>query len=168
MAQGKYYHYYVEGQTDAKMISTLKTDYQFVVPGKVEKFNVIEEQLTPKRTMGLKKGTIVVLVFDTDTNNNSILDKNIRFLKQQKNISRIICITQVGNLEDELMRSCNIREIKELTGSRSNSDFKNDMLKQNNFKKKLDTKYFDFNKFWSCSATNQFSYITNEAAKIKK
>ncbi len=98
----KYYHYYVEGQTDEKMISILKTDYQLVMPGKVEKFNVIEKELTPKRTIGLKKGTIVVLIFDTDTNNDSILDKNIKFLKRQNNISKIICITQISNLEDEL------------------------------------------------------------------
>ncbi len=164
----KYYHYYVEGQTDEKMVRILKTDLQLVVPGKVEKFNIIENELSSSRTIGLKKGTIVVLVFDTDTNNNSILDKNIKFLQEQNNISKVICITQVGNLEDELIRSCDIKEIRELTGSRSNSDFKNDMLKQNNFMNKLERKFFDFNKFWNCSASNQFSYINNEAKLIKK
>jgi hypothetical protein len=169
MAQCKYYHYYAEGETDVKMISTLKTEYQCVQPGKVDRFNVIQEELTAYRTMGLKKGTTVVLVFDTDiTNNTSILNKNIEFLKKQKNIDKIICITQILNLEDELIRSCNISTIKELTGSRSNSDFKIDMIRQSNFKKKLEDKHFDFKKFWGCSAKNEFSYIKNDADLIRK
>lgn len=169
MAQCKYYHYYAEGETDVKMISTLKTEYQCVQPGKVEHFNVIQKELTAIRVMALKKGTIVVLVFDTDiTSNTSILNKNIEFLKKQKNIDKVICITQILNLEDELIRSCNISTIKELTGSKSNSDFKNDMIKQSNFKKKLEDKDFNFNKFWNCSASNVFNYIKNEASSIKK
>lgn len=104
--------------------------------------------------MALKRGTAVVLVFDTDTVNSNILDKNIDFLKKQKNINKVICITQIENLDDELKRSCKIKQIKELTGSKSNSDFKNNMLKQNNFKKKLDDKCFNFEEFWNCSAKN--------------
>lgn len=168
MAQNKYYHYYVEGETDKKIVGILKTDYQYIIPGKVERFNVIQEELTSKRTMLLRRGTTVVLVFDTDTDNSDILDKNIKFLSKQKNISSVICITQVENLEGELIRSCNIRQIKELTGSKSNSDFKSDMLKQNNFKNKLDDKNFNFENFWNCSATNHFNYIINEAELIKK
>ena len=41
------------------------------------------------------------------------------------------------NLEDELIRSCDIRQIKELTGSKSNKDFKRDVIKDNSFHKKL-------------------------------
>lgn len=163
-----YFHYYVEGKTDEKMVSILKSEYQFIIPGKVETFNIIEKELTRNRTMLLKKGTIVVLVFDTDTQNNIILDKNIKFLQKQSNISKIYCITQVRNLEEELIRSCSIREIKELTESKSNTEFKKDMLKQNNFKDKLDSKKFDMNKFWSSSAPPPFSHIRNEAFSIKK
>ena len=169
MAQCKYYHYYAEGETDVKMISTLKTEYQYVQPGKVDHFNVIQKELTANRTMGLKKGTTVVLVFDTDKiDNTSILNKNIEFLKKQKNIDKVICITQILNLEDELIRSCNITTIKELTGSKSNRDFKTDMIRQSNFKKKLEDKNFDFKKFWNCSANNVFSYIKNDADLIRK
>lgn len=168
MAQNKYYHYYVEGETDVKMVSTLKTDYQYILPGKVEKFNVIQQELNSNRTMGLKRGTVVILVFDTDTSNHDILDKNINFLKKQKNISKVICITQVENLEDELIRSCNIKQIKELSGSKSNRDFKTDMIKLGNLKKKLNDKCFNFQRFWNSSARNHFNYIKNEAEIIKK
>lgn len=168
MINSKYYHYYVEGETDEKMASILKTDYQYIVSGKIEKFNVIQQELTSTRTMGLKRGTAVILVFDTDTNNSDILDKNITFLKKQKNISNVICIPQVDNLEDELKRSCRIKQIKELTGSKSNREFKNDMIKQNNFKNKLDDKAFNFRNFWNSLPKNHFSYIKNEASTIKR
>ena len=137
MGQNKNNHYYVEGDNEKKMISILKTDYQFIVPGKVEKFNVVQDEFTKKRLMTLKKGTVAILVFDTDTNNSDILDKNICFLREQSIIRDIICVTQVSKLEDELKRSCNIKAIKELTGSKTNTEFKSDMIKDNSFKKKL-------------------------------
>lgn len=125
-------------------------------------------KLTEARLITLKKGTTIVLVFDTDTNKTDILEKNLRFLERQKGlIKEIILITQVSNLEDELIRSCNIREIRELTGSRSNTEFKGDLLKTNNLKAKLDKKSFDFNKFWIANAHNDFQFINNDASKVK-
>lgn len=168
MAKSKYYHYYVEGETELKMVAILKTDYQYILPGKIEKFNIIQEELTSNRIRALKKGTTVVLIFDTDTTNTIILDKNIKFIKNQANVSKVLCITQVSDLEDELKRSCNIRQIKELTGSKSNGEFKNDMIKQNDFKRKLDNKNFNFNKFWISSPQNLFAYIKNDSEQIKK
>lgn len=40
------YHYFVEGEDDRKVVNTLKTDLQWIKPGKVQVFNVIEEELT--------------------------------------------------------------------------------------------------------------------------
>ncbi|MFV0393803.1 MAG: hypothetical protein ACK5LC_05350 [Coprobacillaceae bacterium] len=167
MGKNKIYHYYVEGETEKKLINILKTEYQIIKSGKVEKFNITIKKMKPNRVIPLKKGTIVVLVFDTDIENSSILDANIEFLEKQKNISEIICITQVNNLEDELKRSCKITEIKHLTGSMTNTEFKKDMLKQSNLKKKLDDKCFDFSRFWIMSPKESFSHIENEAKKIK-
>jgi len=133
----KYYQYYVEGQDEEKLIQVLKTELRLIEPGKVEKFNVVSEELTKLRIMSLKMGTIVVLVFDTDAGNINTLKKNIKFLKEQKAIKNVLCITQVKNLEDELKRSCDIKDVKELTGSKSNSDFKHDIRKEKQFGKKL-------------------------------
>lgn len=36
-----YYHYFVEGPDDKKVLDTLKTDLRMILPGKVEKFNVV-------------------------------------------------------------------------------------------------------------------------------
>ena len=79
----------------------------------------------------------------------------------------MLCITQVKNLEDELKRSCNIKEIKELTGSKSNSDFKHDMRKEKQFGNKMMKKGFDMEKFWIKTDNHIYKEILNQAAEIK-
>ena len=96
---GKLYQYYVEGQDDEKIVKVLKTELRLIEPGKVERFNVVSEEFTTLRVMALKTGTIVVLVFDTDAGSVDILKKNIEFLERQKSIKKVLCITQVKNLE---------------------------------------------------------------------
>lgn len=96
-------------------------------------FNVIQQKLTKLRLMSLKPDTIVILIFDTDNGESATLLENIKFLKQNTNVKDVLCITQVKNLEDELIRSCDIKQIKELTGSKSNKDYKRDLIKDNTF-----------------------------------
>ena len=69
------YHYYVEGDDEKKVIDTLKTSMQLIISGKVDVFNVIERKFTRNQIMRLKQGTIVVLVFDTDTNQHPLFTK---------------------------------------------------------------------------------------------
>lgn len=160
------YHYFVEGEDDRKVVNTLKTDLQWIKPGKVQVFNVIEEELTSLITRTLKPGTIVVLVFDTDTGKKNTLLKNIRFLQKDSNVKQVLCIMQVKNLEDEFLRSCAISQIKELTGSKSNSDYKRDLLRQNNLADKLKKHQFQFEKFWN-SSDKVYESICNDSAQIK-
>jgi len=168
MIRNKYYHYFVEGENEEKIVNILKTELQWIVPGKVQKFNVIEKLLTKNRLLTLNCGTIVILVFDTDTGKSDILRQNIALLKKHKSVKDIYCITQVDNLEDELVRSCTIKEIKELTDSDSNSDFKRDMLKDTKLKNKLLKCNFDFEKFWNSVPPKKYQGINNDAKKIKK
>lgn len=160
------YHYFVEGEDDRKVVNTLKTDLQWIKPGKVQVFNVIEEELTSLITRTLKPGTIVVLVFDTDTGKKNTLLKNIRFLQKDSNVKQVLCIMQVKNLEDEFLRSCAISQIKELTGSKSNSDYKRDLLRQSNLADKLKKYQFQFEKFWN-SSDKVYESICNDSAQIK-
>lgn len=160
------YHYFVEGEDDRKVVNTLKTDLQWIKPGKVQVFNVIEEELTSLITRTLKPGTIVVLVFDTDTDKKNTLLKNIRFLQKDSNVKQVLCIMQVKNLEDEFLRSCAISQIKELTGSKSNSDYKRDLLRQSNLADKLKKHQFQFEKFWN-SSDKVYESICNDSAQIK-
>lgn len=113
-----------------------------------------------------EEGTIVVLVFDTDTGKKNTLLKNIRFLQKDSNVKQVLCIMQVKNLEDEFLRSCAISQIRELTGSKSNSDYKRDLLRQSNLADKLKKHQFQFEKFWN-SSDKVYESICNDSAQIK-
>ena len=134
---GKNYQYYVEGEDEEKIVKVLKTELRLIEPGKIEKFNVVSEQFTNLRVMSLKMGTVVVLVFDTDAGNIDILKKNIEFLKKQKSIKKVLCITQVKCLEDELKRERKANEkIK-----KQKRKMKKSKIAQNKRKSKFNTKY---------------------------
>jgi len=167
MGKKGYYQYYVEGADEEKIISVLKTDMGLIIPGKVQRVNVAQEVLTNLRLMQLKKDTTIILIFDTDAGNISILNKNIEILKHCYLVKKVICIPQVNNLEDELLRSCDIRQIKELTNSKSNRDYKHDLIMEKNLKEKLLQSQFDLKKFWSENPGNQYSSIKNGAEEIK-
>lgn len=142
----KYYHYYVEGEDDRKIVNTLKTDFQLIESGKVDKFNVVQKELNMNHMRVLKKGTIVVLVFDTDTQNADILKRNIEFLKRQSFV----------------------RKINELTKSKTESEFKRDVLSMNNLKNRLEECGFSFEKFWASKPKGFFADIPNDSDQIRK
>lgn len=70
--------------------------------------------------------------------------------------------------EDEIVRSCAIKQIKELTNSKTNSEFKHDVLRVSNLDKKLKDYGFSFDRFWSSVPKGKFKDICNSAEKIKK
>ena len=74
--------------------------------------------------------------------------KNIKKLSRCSSVEDIVLIPQVKNLEDELVKSCNIRHVKELLGSRTNTEFKSDFIKVTNLANKLKDKSFDINLIW--------------------
>lgn len=170
MSQKQILKYYVEGENEKKIVEVLRSEYRTIKAGKVEKLNITCQEITKSKIMQLKWGTIVVVIFDTDRDDKKIIEmveKNLRFLRGQKSINDVICIMQVDNLEDELIRSCNIKHAKELTGSKSKKDFKSDMLHISNLKTKLEEKGFDQNKFWNSSPKNGYNKFQNESSKIK-
>ena len=67
--KGSFIQYYVEGEDEEKILSVLKTDLQLITPGKISKFNAVQNKVTKARLMNLRPDTTVVLVFDTDTDN---------------------------------------------------------------------------------------------------
>lgn len=164
----KNYIYYVEGQCEEKLVKTLKTDMRLILPGKIIKRNVVQERLRRAQLTTLKRGTTAVLVFDTDTDNTDILMENIDILNQEKAITKVICITQVENLEDEIVRSCDVKNANELTNSRSISSFKSDFIRASNLKGTLEKHKFCFEKLWCESSNrNQYSGIVNGADEIR-
>lgn len=168
MAKNEFFQFYVEGEDEKKVIDTLKKDMKIIVSGKVDVLNVIQKEIRSPRIRTLKTGTTVILVYDTDIDRTDILEKNIRLLQSSKHIKRIICIPQVKNLEEELVRATNVRQVLDLLGSKSLADFKRDLIKCTNLEKKLQDKDFDISKFWSKIPANRFAKYGNDAELIKK
>ena len=163
----KIYQYYVEGQDEKKIIDTLKSELMCIFPGKVQVFNVVQERMSKARIMALKDDTVVILVFDTDAGSRAILDANIKILEDSNNVKEVWCITQVNNLEDELVRSCNIKKIEDLLGSKTTKEYKSDLIKEKNLASKLQKAEFDIRKIWTMQPSGQYAGIINDGAKIK-
>ena len=166
--KSEYFHYFVEGDDEKKLVNTLKNQLEVIQPGKTHKLNVIEKKIPKNILRTFKKGTTVILVFDTDTNNVEILNYNIKLLKDSNVVSNIVFVPQVKKLEHELVRSCNIRNIKELLNSRSAKDFKSDLLRVTNLDVKLKEHNFDINRFWSQQPYGKYQHINNNSSEIKK
>lgn len=164
----KYYQYYVEGKCEEKFINELKTSLGCVVAGKVQVLNVVNEKLSRSHLMLIKPKTCIILVYDTDTSDSSILSENVALLKKCRNVSEVIHVQQVLNFENEILKSTNVRSIACLTGSKSNADFKRDFIRTNNVAEKLKKSNFNIDCLWSSQAKAPFNSFENEAFKIKK
>ena len=160
--------YYVEGDDEKSLLKVLKTELQVIKPGKIDVFNVVCDTLSLGRLMTLKPNTVVVLVFDTDAFDDAILKKNIKTLRMCGNVEDIITIPQARNLEEELVKSCNIKDIRELLNSKSKKDFKADLIRTTNLATKLVQKEFDINKLWRGNNYGSFTDLENMSGKIKR
>lgn len=161
------YQYYVEGEDEKKLLEVLKQDLRCIRAGKVDIFNVIQNQFTSMRIRPLKPGTVVILVYDTDVDHVDILQRNIIFLQKQNAIKEIVCIPQVKNLEEELVYACQIKNVSELTHSHTKKDYKRDLIDCNNLGIRLRKCDFKITKFWSQLPANRFGVWGNDAGKIK-
>lgn len=165
--KSKFVQYFVEGEDEKKLINVLKTDLGVIRPGKVQKLNVVEYEFTGAWLMALRPKTMVVLVFDTDTGHLDILKQNIKKLEKCPAVSEIVTIPQVPNLEQELIRSCNIKTAAELLGSRSKKDFKRDLIRVTNLADKLRLRQFDIRLLWNETPLAPYQDIENQAWKVK-
>lgn len=161
------YQYFVEGEDERRLLEVLKTDMRLIQPGKIQVLNVVQERLTDLRLRALSNNTILVFVFDTDTQNTSILIENIEKATDNPNIKSILCITQVKNIEDEIVRSTDISKIEELLNSTSKTNFKSDFIREKRLKQKLLEHSFDVGKIWIKNPEKPFDFVTNEAERIK-
>ena len=66
------------------------------------------------------------------------------------------------------IRSTDVKEIKDLLGSKSNKEYKHDFIIEKNLYDKLRRHQFDFERIWVTSPDNAFSVIKNCGEKIKK
>lgn len=168
MKKQEIYHYYVEGEDEKKLLEVLKRDFGCIESGKVDKVNVVQTKFSVARIRTLKPDTIVVLIYDTDVEAGlAILQYNVDFLSKQKGIKQVICIPQVKNLEEELLRACNIKSITELTKSDSKTNYKRDLINCTNLAARLTACGFNMAKLWNRTPSNKFKRFGNGAKKIK-
>lgn len=165
--KNKIIQYFVEGETEEKVVNVLKTDLRLILPGKVHKLNVVEKPFTNARLLALRPGTVVVLVFDTDTGHTDILNENLRILRACPSVAEVVTIPQVKNLEAELVRACSVKRVWELLGVKSVKDFKAELIRTGNLAEKLKEHNFDINLFWAKRPAAPFQDIQNMADKIK-
>lgn len=161
------YQYFVEGDDEKRLIEVLKTDMRLIQPGKIQVVNVVQEKLTDLKLRVLSEGTILIFVFDTDAGNIDILNENIRKAKKSSRVKEVYCITQVKNIEDELIRSTDIKHIEELLGSKSKSDFKRNFIREKNLKQKLAVHSFDLNMLWCREPQTPYDKIRNDSSIVK-
>lgn len=144
------YIYFTEGETEEEIITILKKE-GLIYPGKISVFNLLQNPISKARIRSISNGTTVLIVFDTDIQDQSKieqLNENIKMLSRVKEIKEIILIPQNRNLEEELLSSTRITSIKELLGSKSDKDFKRDIRTCSNIFKRLESNGFDETIFW--------------------
>lgn len=165
------YLYFVEGECEKKFLKSFmyRDDYEFE-PGKVEVFNFINSKMSKPQARAIRKGTKVIVVFDTDVENVSILDENVNLLVEVAEISLddIFFVTSIKTFEDELVYSCEkLSNINEMFKTQGQSEFKRDFIKCNNVVNRLNTLKFDFDLMWSRNPKEPFEDYKNNSKAIK-
>ena len=160
----KLYQYYVEGDCERKLINELKmSPNNYLIPGKVDIFNFINKKISNQRIAYLKKNTIIILVYDIDVENTSILEDNISKLKKF-GFNKIIHIQSINNFEEEIVYSTNLKNINSMYSTQSYNEFKRNFLHQKDIVKKLQSFNFDKNKLWSRkNSIDPFSKYSNKS-----
>ena len=161
--------YFVEGPCEEKLINALKAEPRLLTPGKVNVYNVIQDELPRRVVSMIQAGTMVVLVFDTDVIKTDILQKNIDHLKKYASQVKVINLAQVINFEDEIARATDVKKAQDLTKSRSVSEFKTAFckFKDEECRNALNRHHLDVSQLWIKSPPEEFSFVKQGGDSIK-
>ena len=161
--------YLTEGECEEKLIKALREKPALIVPGKVKKFNVVQDELPVSLLMQFEPGSIVALVFDTDKDETEHLKKNIKLLKSLNFKVEVLTILQVLNFEDEIERATDVTRAQDLTRSRSVDDFKGavNRMKEKEFRNALKRHKLDMNMLWNQKPPKAFRFVGQDSEKIK-
>ena len=109
--------YLAEGECEGKLLKALKLNPPLIAPGRVKKFNLVQNELRPSHLVTIPAQARVILVFDTDKEITEHLKRNIDLLNSQYASVEVITVPQVLNFEDEIQRSTDVTMAQELTKS---------------------------------------------------
>ncbi|WP_439256976.1 hypothetical protein [Lonepinella sp. BR2271] len=137
--QNKTVLFLVEGETEEKLIKTLK------LLGKVQKFNCWNQDIY--KLIPRLRASEIYIVYDTDVTTNSVrFCQNIQQLKDYK--LTVFLLQQTLNLEDELVKSSNCRNINAIFKTKSKKEFKTQFKDCSNLAQKLKEIDFKAEKLW--------------------
>ncbi len=160
--------YYVEGKCEATLLAALKERPQKIVPGKVKVFNVITSLIPRSQLITIQPGTTVVFAFDTDVPVTEHLKKNMELVSTYCTKVRMVFLPQVWNLEDELVRCTDVKNIAELTRSKSTKEFKRDFCALTNCRDVLNRHRIDVLRLWTQNPPEYFGFVPSNSNLIKK
>ena len=161
--------YLAEGECEEKLLNALKQKPAQISPGRVKKFNVVQNELKASHLMSFPSGSNVVLVFDTDVEETECLKKNIELLKSQFGKVEITTIPQYLNFEQEMERCTDVIKAPDLTKNSTVSDFKRavNRMKDADFRGLLKRHKFDKTKLWIKNPPKAFSFVKQQSDQIK-
>ncbi len=163
--------YFCEGEDDQKLINALKYNPERILSGRSKTLNVMQTLIPKSVLLGIKPNSCISLVFDTDVVTNlQFLKTNINNIKKYCHGVRIVCLLQVKNLEDELVRCTDVKNVLDITKSKTLSNFKADFKKLSDDKcrRVLDNHKIDVKKLWTTNAPEVFSFVERNSHLIKK
>ena len=162
--------YLTEGECEEKLINALKVKPALVVPGKVKKYNVIQNELPVSILMSFDPGSTVVLVFDTDKKETEHFKRNIDNLKKRCSRVEVLTVAQVLNFEDEIERATDVKKAQDLTKSSTVSDFKSavNRSKDTECRRTLERHNFRLSQLWSKEPPKEFCFIQQDSGRVKK
>ena len=164
------YQYYVEGECEKNFVMTFthaKNSEYILRPGKVERLNPITSKISETKARTIKRDTKIVFVFDTDVENTSILEENIRTLNRIAHVNDddIIFLMSIKKFEEEIAFSCNdiqgVKGLIKLFNSQGTSAFKTDFSNCKNLEDKLRQVGFDIKLMWTRNANKPFDKYKN-------
>lgn len=163
------YFYLAEGECEEKLLEALQLKPSLIHHEKVEKYNIIQDELPKRKLMQYPSGCVVVLVFDTDKDVTEHLKRNLELLKSLPFKVEVMTIVEVLNFEDELERSTDVKHAQDFTKSESLKDFKNavNRAKDKDFRAALKRHKFDLSKLWTQKPPRIFSFINQDGGKVK-
>lgn len=161
--------YLTEGECEAKLVRALQQPPALVRPGKIKKFNVIQNVLPASILMTFDPGSTVILVFDTDIEATEHLKLNLERLRKKCAAVEVLTIAQVHSFEEELERATDAAKVQELTHSESVSEFKTAVNRMNaaQFRRVLENHHLDMSELWSKAPPQAFGFLSQDSDKVK-
>lgn len=159
--------YFCEGPCEEALIKALQKEPALVAAGRPRTFNVIQNVIPNSILLQIKQGTTVVFVFDTDKEITDKLQKSMEQVKKHCPQSKIVFLVQVKDLEDELVRSTDVKKVTDLTQSQSVSNFKTAFCKTKDLRELLERHQIDVGKLWATTPPEVFAFLPRNSELIK-